>query len=191
MVIMDNLSDQDIVDIWERVSKYVDISDLKGTDSESLASEIKDKLRSNGSKETRHGKKEDWRGRGDTGRLAQAGFAERLVQTTLRDALDKISKQNRGVTEKISKERAIQIEKIRSKEIKDMTLKQKATLFSQALPEKVNQTPSGRLSVQRSVGTRTYAPQNINITFAEYRGKPSYYVTYVPTGKRLTWGLVK
>jgi len=187
---MDNLSDQDIIDIWDRVSQYVDVSDLKGSDTESLAQEIKDKLRSNASRETRHGKKDNWHGRGDTKRLAQAGFAERLVQTSLRESLDKISKQNRGETERVSKDRELAMEKIRTKEIKEMSRQQQAETFSDALPEKVWQIPSGKLAVSTGSGTRYYAPQNINITFGEFRGKPSYYVYNSYLEKRLTWGLL-
>jgi len=187
---MDNLSDEDIIDIWDRVSQYVDVSDLKGSDTESLAQEIKDKLKSNASRETRRGKKENWHGRGDTKRLAQAGFAERLVKTSLREALDIISKQNRGETERVSADRALAMEKIRMKEIKAMSREQQAETFSEALPEKVWQVPSGKLAVHTGSGTRYYAPQNINIVFGEYRGKPSYYVSNTYLGKRLTWGLL-
>lgn len=77
---------------------------------------------------------------------------------------------------------------LRKDKVNQMPLWEKEQYLQSAYPSKVTQTPTGRLSIKTSRGTKTYSPNNIKLAYGERKQGTAYYVSY--KGKRVTWGLL-
>jgi hypothetical protein len=178
---MDGLSDEEIGGIWDRVSKYVDLGELKGTDTESIQKTLKEALEDSSIAEYQKKK------------LVKHGFARRAVKVTklYENTFEPAAIKNRveEIKEKTSKAAIKEIKTLIKKEkANELPLWEQEQLLQSALPEKVTSTPTGRLSVRTSKGTKTYSPDNIKIAYGERKQGKAYYVSY--KGKRVTWGLL-
>jgi hypothetical protein len=56
---------------------------------------------------------------------------------------------------------------------------------------KVKKTKNvNKIAITTGKGTRVYSRANIRVSYAEFKGKPSYYIYNTRTKKRITWGVV-
>ena len=94
---MDGLSDSEVSDIWDRVSKYVDLKELKGTDTESIQKTLKEALENASAPAGK---------RGSIDTLIKNKFARRAVKVQkIYETLEPIARDNRieEIREKTSK----------------------------------------------------------------------------------------
>ena len=160
---MDKLDDKDLEGIWRRVKQYIAVDRISGKNRKEVLESIEEHL--NGAR----GAGKDPRGSINT--LLKKGFATESAfgrTRTFQDNLDKwitAEPEEFEPTEFISKPKVSDIKKVKFFE-------------------------SGRASISTRRGKRIYAKKNLSITFSEFRGKKSYYISNTRTKKRITWGLV-
>lgn len=177
------MDDVEELEIWERFESQVDLSDLTATDGNELAERIKEKLQS-----LNRGKKANIAIKNLLS--SKAHFHERAVRNaTIRERLDNIVIKNVGEQDQLKiqrKEREMAKRDLRKKEIEKLTPKQKAIIFSQALPQGFAITPTGRIKIiRKGKPTRAYNPNKLKFTYGVWKNQSAVWVS--KDKKLLTW----
>lgn len=160
MVLMDTLDDKEVTSIWRRVKRYIPTSRIKGRNQREVLQNIEQYMRDAGEAEGESG---------SMNTLLKNGFAteEGFGRTKeFQSHLDEWLTQPVQVETKLP-------------EAPEIASVPKLQIFS-----------SGRATVTTRRGKRVYSQKNLRVSFAEFRGRKSYYIFNTRTKKRITWGVL-
>lgn len=163
---MDGLDEAEIVGIWRRVKKYIPVNRIKGRNQREVLQNIETYMNEQGEVQGESGSMKT---------LVKNGFATE-------DGFGRTKEFQSHLDEWIEGEgfaRGGGIESADIPEAPALTELPKLKMFS-----------NGRVSVATRKGKRVYAQKNLRVSFAEFKGRTSYYVFNTRTKKRLTWGVL-
>lgn len=164
---MDNLTDTQIQSIYERLTKYIDVADLKGKRRSDIVEALNSRIGAIKAKDKQ----------GAPNNLIRAGFSDRVLEVStikqeLQPAPDVVVVQEKIVAPKRLPKQVITVNKSVSRETPIKFSRQKV-----------------RVRVRGK--TRNYAKKNVKITVGTWKGKRAYWVYSIREKQLKTWGVAK
>lgn len=166
---MDRLTDQQIESIYDRLTKYINTSDLKGK----KRSEIIEAL------DARIGRIKTPEKSGDPSNLIKAGFSDRALDVP-------------GIKSELQPVPDVVVVQERLVKVPVRVLARRVVSINRAVPSGVPvRFFRQKVAVRVRGRVRNYSKKTINVTLSSWKGKRAYYVYSTREKKLKTWGLIK